>query len=32
MDKITKRLKDYIDAHPFDPGVGHQSRHGQPLC
>ena len=20
MDKITKRLKDYIDAHPFDPG------------
>ena len=20
MDKITKRLEDYIDAHPFDPG------------
>ena len=20
MDKIAKRLKDYIDAHPFDPG------------
>ena len=20
MDKITKRLKDYIAAHPFDPG------------
>ena len=20
MDKIAKRLKDYIEAHPFDPG------------
>ena len=20
MDKIAKRLKDYIDTHPFDPG------------
>jgi hypothetical protein len=20
MDKIAKRLKEYIDTHPFDPG------------